>query len=85
MPYRVTPVGDRELNDVSEFVGDRSFLVHQHNHPPVVVVGTGVLDAAGTGVRFYQKDDGHEGRDVRVWHIHATADHQFSAQHEAAI
>ncbi len=83
-PYLVTRTDGRPAATTSEFLGAGAFMIHsQDQHARIG--GVGALDAYGTGVRFYEKDSHHDGRDVRVWHIWALPDHQFVAEHVAAI
>ena len=83
-PYRVTHTDGQPPLAVTEFLGTHAFLIHQ-NRQHALVTGVGSLDAVGTGVRFYQKDPTHEGRDVRVWHLRALPDNMCVAEHQAAI
>ncbi|WP_157970626.1 hypothetical protein [Nakamurella deserti] len=83
VPYAVTRADGSPAGAVLEFVGDTAFLVHQAGRHSLVC-GTGVLDAGGTDVRFYQKDPDHEGRDVRIWRLQSTGT-GVTARHDAAI
>ncbi|MCU1500088.1 MAG: hypothetical protein JWM47_4041 [Acidimicrobiales bacterium] len=83
-PYRVTRTDGQPAMTAADFLGNGSFLIHL-NDQHARIGGVGALDAVGTGVRFYEKDFDHEGRDVRIWHIRAMPDQQIVAEHEAAI
>lgn len=84
VPYGVSRPDGTVPRGVADFLGDSSFRIHQRDRHSLVT-GTGALDDAGTGVRFYQKDHAHDGRDVRVWHLRPVPDGGFTAEHEAAI
>ena len=83
-PYLVTRTDGQPPSTVREFLGAHSFLIHQDRQHSLVT-GVGSPDAIGTGVRFYQKDPTHDGRDIRIWHLRALPDNRCVAEHEAAI
>jgi hypothetical protein len=78
--YAVLDVGERSPTSIQEFVGVTRFTID--NHGPYVVRGCGALSAGR--VRFYEKDHGGDGRDVRVWQITASGEAGFTAEHAAA-
>lgn len=84
VPYAVTRSDGSPAATVAEFTGATAFLVHQAAQHSLIC-GTGVLDVAGTSVRFYQKDPQHDGRDVRIWRLQASEDAGVTARHDAAI
>jgi hypothetical protein len=83
-PYLVSRDDGLPPVSAAEFLDADAFVIDLHGHQ-TRIGGVGVPDETGTGVRFYQKDFEHAGRDVRVWHIRALPDRQVIAQHEAAI
>lgn len=83
-PYRVTHVDGAPAGALTDFLGDSSFLIHLETQH-LLISGVGAVDRGGNGIRFYQKDPKHEGRDIRIWQIRALHDNQFIAEHVAAI
>ena len=82
--YSVTRVDGRLPDSAADFLGETSFLIHQ-DEQHLQIDGIGQPDTHGTGVHFYQKDPGHEGRDVRIWHLRSLPDLQLIAEHIASI
>lgn len=82
--YRVTRTDGELPASAADFVGEAAFLIHRADQN-LLIDGVGRLDSGGTGVHFYQKDPGHEGRDVRIWHLRSLPDHQMIAEHVASI
>jgi hypothetical protein len=82
VPYTITGVGGRPASCNADFVGEVSFLIDIEGEP-CQIDGVGSQD--GVGVRFYQKDPDHDGRDVRVWRICRVPGAGFVAEHAAAI
>ncbi len=80
--YAITGVGGQTASANADFVGDVSFLIEIHGEP-CQIDGVGALD--GVGVRFYQKDEDHDGRDIRIWQICAVPGTGFMAAHAASI
>lgn len=69
-PERILHANGHEPRALDDFVGGAEFTIELHGHE-VRVIGVGVGDKHG--VRFHQKDDGPDGKDVRLWRI--TGDH----------
>ena len=65
-PYSIVRGAADPSNDLGRFVGEASFTIDRDG-VETMVRGTGALDE--TGVRFYEKDLEHSGKDVRAWHI----------------
>ncbi len=84
VPYAVTRADGSPALALAEFVGDTAFRVHQAAQHSLIS-GSGMLTPGGDVVRFYQKDPGHEGRDIRVWRLQAIPGRGVTAQHDAAI
>lgn len=82
VPYGITGIQKRNNCVPADFIGEVSFVIDL-NGQPFCVEGTGV--AKGTGVRFYQKDNQHDGRDVRVWRISAAGGSRCVAEHVPAM
>ncbi len=82
VPYAITRVAGRAAAGNTDFVGNVSFLIEIEGEQ-YQVDGVGALD--GIGVRFYQKDEDHDGRDIRIWQIRAIPGSGFMAEHAAAI
>ena len=82
MPYVITKVTRHVAFSNSDFVGHVSFVIDLDGHP-CQIDGVGTLN--GDGVRFQQKDESHDGRDVRVWQIRGAGGAEFVAEHAAAI
>lgn len=82
--YRVTRTDGQLPDSAADFVGDNGFLIHLEDQN-LQIDGVGQLDPSGTGVHFHQKDPGHDGRDVRIWHIRPLPDHQMIAEHITSI
>jgi hypothetical protein len=53
-------------DDLSDFIGETTFEIDKGGAESAIK-GSGARD--GTGVRFYEKDVEHSGKDVRAWHI----------------
>jgi hypothetical protein len=81
-PYAVTEVAGRPPQTFDEFVHHGRFVIDRDG-TPYEVVGTGVL--VEDGVRFHEKDMGHDGKDVRVWQVTRIEDGTFMVQHAAAF
>ena len=79
VPYRVTAAGDGTPTGLDAFLGETVFTVEVAGEA-YVVRGTG--DAPDGQVRVHEKST-VAGKDVRVWHVHQTAD-GFTAEHVAA-
>ena len=81
-PYEITAVAGHDATSLDEFAGETRFVIEclGERHE---IYGQGALD--GQSVRFYQKDECHEGKDVRVWRITAEGGRGFTAEHAAAI
>jgi hypothetical protein len=79
-PYRISAsaAGPPSLK---HFIGNGSFTLDKDGVESVVS-GSGAAD--GTGVRFYEKDVEHGGKDVRAWQITQDPDGQFVATPVAA-
>ncbi len=82
VPYAITHVHGRAATGNADFVGTVNFQI-EIDGEPYQVHGVGALD--GFGVRFYQKDQEHDGRDIRIWQICAIAGKGFMAEHAASI
>jgi hypothetical protein len=81
-PYRVIQVAGHTPLSIDEFIGDTSFVIERGDETHTIAgVGAGTVD----GVRFYQKDIDHHGKDIRVWHIAEITSARFFAEHTAAI
>lgn len=77
-PYTVTEVDGRPPSGLASCVGERT-LTLALNAMSYRVYGSGVA-TSGT-VRFYQKDLGPDGKDVRVWTIRDPGDNPLIAEH----
>lgn len=82
VPYAITRVAEQAAVENADFVGSVSFMI-EINGEPHRINGIGALD--GIGVRFFEKDQGHEGRDIRIWQICAVPGSGFMAEHAAAL
>ncbi len=65
VPYPVTACAEERPGSLDQFVGDTCFTIQMRGVH--VVYGYGAFD--GKSVRFYEKDHGGSGKDVRVWRI----------------
>jgi len=75
-PYHVKACGGRVPAALADFEGEADFTLSTESGT-TIVRGVGALE--GDSVRFQEKDVGHGGRDVRVWHITLEADGGFTA------
>lgn len=80
--YTIIDIKGQEPLLIDDFVGATEFSLAGDGVPHLI---TGVGAADSHGVRFYEKDPFHHGKDVRIWDITPTADGRFSAQHAASI
>ena len=80
VPYPVTAAGDSAATSLDAFLGETVFTIEVAGEP-YVVRGTG--DAPDGQVRVHEKST-VAGKDVRVWHVHQSAD-GFTAEHVAAF
>jgi hypothetical protein len=81
-PHRVITVGGREPNALEQFLGETVFTIGK-GEAESTIAGLGTMHESG--VRFYEKDVQHDGKDVRVWQISAEPDDGFSATATAAF
>jgi hypothetical protein len=81
-PYRVIAVDGQSPGALEQFVGDTAFTIGTEGMESTVC-GLGTMHESG--VRFYEKDVDHDGKDVRVWEISAGPDEGFSATPTAAF
>ena len=73
----IVAVKGRTPHTIEDFLGGAVFTV-QWREQDLLVAGLGA--PAGAGVRFYEKDAGNGGKDVRVWYINcSTPPGQFFA------
>jgi hypothetical protein len=66
VPYAIVEVGGRLNYVAADLLGEVSFVIEVDGEA-CHIDGNGTRD--GGEVVFYQKDNDHEGRDVRVWQI----------------
>lgn len=71
VPYAVVLVGGHEPADLDDFVEHSEFVL-QGSTGQHVVAGEGIRHE--DVVRFHEKSDHGDGKDVRVWTIRATDD-----------
>ncbi len=81
-PYTVTEVAGHAVRSLSDFAGETEFVIEGRGEHHRI---TGIGAIQDNGVRFYQKDSCHEGKDVRIWQITGSAQGPFVAEHSAAI
>ena len=62
----IVAVRGRTPHTMEDFLGEAVFTL-QWREQDLLVAGLGAV--ADTGVRFYEKDAGNGGKDVRVWSI----------------
>ena len=74
-PYRILPSAAGRPS-LAQFMGNGSFTF-DNDGVESVVSGSGA--AEGAGVRFYEKDVQHGGKDVRAWYITQDPDGRFVA------
>jgi hypothetical protein len=72
-PLSVTAVAGQSTADLDALTraAETTFTVDNDGHP-YEVQGAGAPE--GDGVRFYEKDNGASGRDVRVWRVERADD-----------
>jgi hypothetical protein len=72
-PLSVTAVAGQSTDDLGALSGEAetTFTV-DNDGSPYEVQGAGAPE--GDAVRFYEKDNGAAGRDVRVWLVERAAD-----------
>lgn len=76
-PYPVTAVGSAAPSALGDFAGETDFTVDRDG-TPYRVRGVGVL--RDPLVRVHEKDEDHDGKDVRVWEVRQTGDGGFVAE-----
>ncbi len=76
LAYVVVSVGGAEPQQLEQFVGDATFAISRGSTESLVA-GRGSL--VGDGVRFQEKDQRHDGKDVRVWQISSDPGGGFTA------
>jgi len=77
-PYRILGLVPGELRTLGDFVGELGFDIDLDG-APYRVCGTG--RAVAGAIRFYEKDSGGSGKDVRVWAVSCAAAADFVAEH----
>jgi hypothetical protein len=82
--YRVTEVNGRIPAILDDFAGDFAELILYKDGQACRVVGEGVVTGAGE-IRFHQKHDRADGKDVRIWLINDPGDGTFYAEPIAAF
>ena len=80
VPYPVLSSGEQAPTALDAFLGETVFTIDMAGQP-YVVRGTG--DALDDRVRVHEKST-VAGKDVRVWHVHQTAD-GFTAEHVGEV
>ena len=75
--YPIVSVAGHACKQITDFLNDTEFAID--NDGPYTAKGCGSAD--GDDVRFYEKDHGGDGRDIRVWHIARTPEGTFTAEH----
>jgi hypothetical protein len=76
MAYDIISVGTDRPERLDQFVGAVAFSIGKAGTEAVV---SGLGSEYDGAVRFQEKDTGHDGKDVRVWHIEAAPDGRFTA------
>lgn len=82
--YLVVEVAGQPANNarIIDFLGEVSFVAESNGQRHRV---SGIGAHGLTGVRFYEKDDRHHGKDVRIWQIDSQPGGRFAACHTPAI
>jgi hypothetical protein len=78
--YVVTDLDGRQPRDPSDFIGPVCALIERHGQLHRIVGMGGEVDGA---VRIYEKDQGPDGKDVRVWNLIHEDDGSFTVIHGA--
>jgi hypothetical protein len=82
--YRVTEVNGRIPDILDDFAGGYAELVLHKDGDACRVVGEGMLTTTGE-IRFHQKHEGPDDKDVRIWLINDSGDGTFCAEPIAAF
>ncbi len=77
--YVVAEVDGRKATTLDDFSAPFVGLLVRRGAESCRIVGVGAPPQAD-GVRFHQKDDGPDGKDVRVWMITDRGDGTFCAE-----
>jgi hypothetical protein len=82
LPYPIVSIDGQEPQTLDQFVGAATFTIRAGS---VEVLVSGQGSPAGAEVRFQEKDEDHDGKDVRAWQIAALAEGGFSASAASAF